>query len=40
MIIYPAVVGTGDRAQFNASILDLKGFDQLGAIARSGRTGD
>jgi hypothetical protein len=32
MVVYAAIVGTGDRAQFNASIVNLEGFDQLGAM--------
>ena len=32
MVIYTTIVGAGDCAQFNASILDLERLDQLGAM--------
>jgi hypothetical protein len=32
MVVYAAIVGTGDRAQFNGSTRDLECFDQLGAM--------
>ena len=32
MVVYAAIVGAGDCAQFNASILDLEGLDQLGTM--------
>ena len=32
MVVYAAIIGTGNCAQFNASILNLEVFDQLGAM--------
>ena len=32
MVVYAAIVGAGDRAQFNASILNLERLDQLGTM--------
>ena len=32
MVVYAAIVGTGHRTQFNASILNFKGLDQLGTM--------
>ena len=32
MVVYAAIVGAGHCAQFDASILNLKGFDQLGTM--------
>jgi hypothetical protein len=32
MVVETAVVGAGDRAQFDTSILNLEGFNQLGTM--------